>query len=155
MADEIVVQPREGVIVDVGPGPVFGPGQAQLNITINGQNGDLPDPVAFDATDADVKAFAQEAVATGYVPGITADERANFNDFVVDRFPATNDRPFNRLVIRPKTPFGDEKNTQVGVFVFGPGQDKNHPWIKEWASRDPKKLRVAVYDTHAELHTTK
>lgn len=80
--------------------------QAQLNVTWAGQNGDMPDPVSFDSTDGDVKGWAEEAVRTGYVPGIRADRTATFADFVVDRFPATADRPFNRLILRPKTPFG-------------------------------------------------
>jgi hypothetical protein len=95
-------------------GPVFRADQAQLNITWNGQNGDLPDPVRFDATDAEFKQMAAEAVETGYVPGINAGV-ANFNDFVVTRFAATDDRPFNRVVIRPKTPFGVGGRREYGV----------------------------------------
>lgn len=105
MDNVIEVQDQLPVVVNPA-GQVFRADQAQLNITWARQNGDMPDPVAWDATDADVKAFAQEAVRTGYVPGITGDENANFHDFVVDRFAATADRPFNRLVLRPKTPFG-------------------------------------------------
>jgi hypothetical protein len=78
---------------------------ARLNVTFGGQNGDYPDPVSFDATDGDVKQIAAEAVRTGYIPGINADRRADFHDFVVDRFPAAGDLP-NRLILRPKTPFG-------------------------------------------------
>jgi hypothetical protein len=78
---------------------------AQLNVTYGGQNGDYPDPVGFDATDGDVKQIAAEAVRTGYIPGIDADPRADFGDFVVDRFPAKGELP-NRLILRPKTPFG-------------------------------------------------
>jgi len=78
---------------------------ARLNVTSGGQNGDYPDPVSFDATDGDVKQIATEAVRTGYIPGIDADPRADFRDFVVDRFPARGDLP-NRLILRPKTPFG-------------------------------------------------
>jgi hypothetical protein len=51
---------------------------ARLNITYNGQQGDLPDLVAYDASDADLKRF----------------------------FPAREEVPFNRLSLRPKTPFG-------------------------------------------------
>ncbi len=78
---------------------------ARLNITINGQNGDYPDPVNFDATDADIKQVATEAIRTGYIPGIDADERVDLRDFVVDRFNATAELP-PRLMVRPKTPFG-------------------------------------------------
>jgi len=79
---------------------------ARLNITYGGSNGDLPDLVDGDASDADVKAWATEAVRGGGVPGIAVDPGADFSDFVVDRFPPTEGRPFPLLVLRPKTPFG-------------------------------------------------
>ena len=82
----------------------FGP-NARLNITINGENGDYPDPVSFETTDGDIKQIATEAIATGYIPGITATDNLNLTDFVIDRFPATNELP-PRLMVRPKTPFG-------------------------------------------------
>ena len=81
--------------------------QARINITYGGNNGDLPDPVSFDATDGDVKAWVTEAVRGGSVPGIPAMPDADFKDFVVDRFAATGDLP-NRISIRPKTPFGSQ-----------------------------------------------
>lgn len=77
---------------------------ARLNITWAGQNADLPDPIDRDLDDATVKALATEAVVGG-VPGIEADQNANFTDFVVDRFQATGDLPA-RVMVRPKTPFG-------------------------------------------------
>jgi hypothetical protein len=80
--------------------------EARLNITWNGQNGDLPDPVSYDAGDGDVRAWASEAVRNGGVPNIPADANVNFTDFVVDRFAATQDTPYNRIFLRPKTPFG-------------------------------------------------
>jgi hypothetical protein len=78
---------------------------ARLNVTINGQNGDLPDPVSYDATDGDIKQIVTEAIHTGYIPGIDADANADLTDFVVDRFPASEDLP-PRLMVRPKVPFG-------------------------------------------------
>jgi hypothetical protein len=78
---------------------------ALLNITVNGQNGNLRDPVFFDATDADVKAWATEAVRNGGIPGIDAVPNVDFRDFVVDRFAEKDGLPA-RLVLRPKTPFG-------------------------------------------------
>ena len=77
---------------------------ARLNITAGGANGELPDMVSFDATDADIKAWATEAVRNGDVPGIPA-QAVNFQDYVVDRFSATNDLPA-RAFLRPKTAFG-------------------------------------------------
>jgi hypothetical protein len=86
--------------------------QARLNITYSGENGDLPDPVFFDSSEGDVKQWAAEAVQEGSVPGIPASADANFTDFVVERYPAKADVPegdpayFNRIMLRPKTPFG-------------------------------------------------
>lgn len=77
---------------------------ALLNITWAGQNGDLKDEVEFDASDAQVLAWAQEAVVGGDVNGIDA-AAPDFTDFVVQRFSATGDLPA-RIFVRPKTPFG-------------------------------------------------
>lgn len=78
---------------------------ARLNITINGQNGDHPDPMDFELTDEEIKRIATESLISGYVTGIDAIPDANLSDFVVDRFSATDELP-PRLMIRPKTPFG-------------------------------------------------
>ena len=80
--------------------------EARVNVTYGGRNGDLPDPVSFDASEAEVIRWVTEAVRTGGVPGLEADRRATFRDFVVDRFGATEGRPFNLIQVRPKTPFG-------------------------------------------------
>ena len=79
--------------------------EASLNFTFAGQNGTLPDPVDFDATDAQIKAWASEAIRTGGFPGITATPDVDLTDFVIDRFPAQDNLP-PRLIGRPKTPFG-------------------------------------------------
>lgn len=79
--------------------------RARLGITWNGQYGELPDPISYNASEADVRRYATEAVQGG-IPGITANAGANFNDFVVERFNATGDRPYNLIQVRPKTPFG-------------------------------------------------
>ena len=82
--------------------------EAALNITWQGGNGDLPDAILFDTTDVDVRASATEAVRTGYVPGITADEGVDFRDFTVDRFPANDGVPYNQIFLRPKSDVGLE-----------------------------------------------
>ena len=76
----------------------------RLNITFAGSNGDLGDFVAMDASDADIKAWATEAVRSGSVPGI-AQAQADFTNFVVERFNAEGDLP-DRVFLRPKTAYG-------------------------------------------------
>jgi len=109
--------------------PVVDNHMAKLTITYNGEQGDLPDPVSYDATDADLKQMATESVRQGYVPGISAAGGADFTDFVVDRFPARQDVPFNRLSLRPKTPFGGEK--RIWKFPIGPNSLKNSTFKME------------------------
>lgn len=79
---------------------------AKLTITYSGQQGDLPDPVPYDSADDVVKRMAIESIQQGYVPGIDTTTSPDFSDFVVDRFPAHPAVPWNRLSLRPKTPFG-------------------------------------------------
>lgn len=79
--------------------------EARVNVTYQGQNGDLPDPVNYDAPADQILQWVTEAVRGGTVPGIPADANATFTDFVVDKFTASADLP-NRIMIRPKTPFG-------------------------------------------------
>jgi hypothetical protein len=81
--------------------------EAIVNVTWGGNNGDLKDPVSFDATESEIRTWDTEAVRTGGVSNITADPNANFDDFVIDRFAATSETPYNRLFVRPKTPFGN------------------------------------------------
>jgi hypothetical protein len=81
-------------------------GMARLNVTWAGSNGDLPDPVPYDATNDELKHMAAESVLSGYIPGIPADAGVDLTDFVVDRFTASADVPYARVFIRPKTPFG-------------------------------------------------
>jgi len=86
--------------------PVFGPGQARLNVTWARQNGDLPDPVLYETDDGAVRAMAEEAIRNGDIPGITADATVRLADFQVDRFRATDDIPYDRIMIRPKSAYG-------------------------------------------------
>jgi len=101
----MVMQDNQLAVVD-NAAQILRADQARLNITWAGSNGDLPDPVPYDSTDVDLKQIASEAVAQG-IPGIPADANVNFGDFKVDRFPAgVAGVDYNRLMIRPKTPFG-------------------------------------------------
>lgn len=81
-------------------------GQSIVNVTWAGQNGDLPDPVASNASDQEILRWVTEALRGGNIPGIRADRAANLRDFVVDRFEPTTARPYRLIAVRPKTPFG-------------------------------------------------
>lgn len=78
---------------------------ATLNVTYQGQNGDVPDQVEFDATDQEIRDMAAEGLRTGYIPGMGVHPGATLAGFSVDRFPATDELP-DRLFIRPKTAVG-------------------------------------------------
>jgi len=78
---------------------------AVLNLTYNGQCGDLPDDVAFDLSTAEIIEMAEEALRAGSFLGIDADEEATLQGFKVERYPAKDGTP-NRLVCRPSVPFG-------------------------------------------------
>ena len=94
------------LVINVVPEAVILPHQARLNITWAGENGDLPDAIDFDATDAQILTWAAEAIQNGGIPGINADPGANLADYVVDRFPPGAGIEYSRVAIRPKTPFG-------------------------------------------------
>ena len=85
---------------------IVGADEAMVNVTLANQNGDLPDPVYAQSSDADIKAMVTEAVRTGGIAGFEARADADFRDYVVDRFPPTEARPYNLIQIRPKTAFG-------------------------------------------------
>lgn len=118
---------------------VIGNDDARVNVTWKGQNGDLPDAVARDARDADVRAWATEAVRGGGVPGIAADAEAAFEDFVVDRFDANDARPYALIQVRPKVPFGAVERSTGFYWIRVRGSDVRFPgeWgrleIAEWS----------------------
>ena len=80
--------------------------EARVNVTYAALNGDLIDAMAFDATDADIKAMLTEALRGGSVRGIPAQANPDLTNYVIDRFPATGERPWNYIMCRPKTAFG-------------------------------------------------
>ena len=111
MVDELIQQPQQQyAMAEVRP--LIGAHEARVNITHAGNNADLPDPVSFDATDGDIKQWVTEAVRGG-IPGIPADPTANFADFVIDRFASNDATPWNRLIVRPKTPFGRRRGLVI------------------------------------------
>lgn len=80
--------------------------EAAVSVTFAALHGDLPDPVAFDAPDADVRTMLTEALRNGSVRGIPAQANVDLTNYVVDRFPANAEYPSNRMMLRPKTAFG-------------------------------------------------
>ena len=80
--------------------------EALLNITWGGGNGELPDPVRYEATDVEIRQWASEAIRGGSVPGIDADANADLSDFMIERYAAGEEQAYNRIFVRPKTPFG-------------------------------------------------
>jgi len=82
------------------------PTEARVNITWLGQNGDLPDLVRFDATDAEVRQWVTEAARAGSIPGIHLQADLHLNEHIVERFDANGARPYNLIQVRPKTAFG-------------------------------------------------
>lgn len=89
---------------------VLGADYARLNITYANQNGELRDPIPYAASDADIKQWATEAVQNGDIAGFGAHPDVSFRDFVVQRFTPTEERPYNLIMLRPKTPFGVAAN---------------------------------------------
>lgn len=82
------------------------PTDALVNVTWNGRNADLQAPVHFFAGDAELLSMVAETIRHGGAPGLGADRHVDLAGFVVDRFPATTTIPYNRIFVRPKTPFG-------------------------------------------------
>lgn len=78
---------------------------AQLNLTWKGQQGTARTEIYYDETKEDVLRMASEMIANGEVPGIDGDPAVNLKDFEVEKFAARDGLP-NRVVVRPKTPFG-------------------------------------------------
>lgn len=80
--------------------------QARVDVTWAGQQSELPDPVPRDADAADVKQWVTEALRAGDIPGLGAHVDADLTDYVVKRYPPHEQRPYHRIELRPKTPFG-------------------------------------------------
>jgi len=77
---------------------------AVLIVALDGELGESPDLVPFDASDEDVKRWATEAVAGGSIPGVDA-QQIDFTNYKVRRLDAKDGLP-DRLMVRPKTEVG-------------------------------------------------
>lgn len=80
--------------------------EARVNITYGGINSDLVQTVNYDAPDDDIRGWVTEALTTGSIPGFPSYDSVDLTHFVLDRFPATAERPHPLILLRPKTPFG-------------------------------------------------
>lgn len=82
----------------------IGAHEAVLTITYDGEQGELPDPILYDSSEADIIRWATEAVRGG-IPGIAPRLDPDLDGYRVQRFAATDEVP-NRVVCRPKTEYG-------------------------------------------------
>lgn len=86
--------------------------EAVVILAVKGQMGEMVDssnkltPIPYDASNENVLEWIGEAVRSGNVRSIEADSDLDLKDYVVDRMPATADRPYNMVMVYPKTPFG-------------------------------------------------
>ncbi len=91
--------------------------EARVNVTYDGHNFELPDPVHFNAGDGDIKAWVTEAIRTGSIPGVAANPNVDLQNFMVDRFDAPaaaapGQRDHNLIQLRPKTAYGVEPTVE-------------------------------------------
>lgn len=93
---------------------VLNENEARVNITWQGQNYDLQNPMLIDSTDEQIRASVTETVRFGIEGLIPADPNADFTNYVINRFAPTEARPWNAIFVRPKVPFGlDDPNALV------------------------------------------
>lgn len=94
--------------------PVMEDRFATAELTFNGEQGVVNDPLRWDLSDASVVEMVQEALRSGAVTGITQDADADLTGYKVGRYPA---RPAeglpNRFSLRPSTPFGGKDTVLV------------------------------------------
>ncbi len=126
--------------------------EARVNVTHQGQNGDLAEPVPFDATDAEVRRWVTEAVRGGDVPGLRADANADFTDFVVDRFaPVAGVREHSLIALRPKTPFGQDDYWNAAIAKRQRRAERNIKNAKREAAGKQRAADLAVL-YHQRIH---
>jgi|GEM_PF-4188549 len=91
---------------------VAGPDEAWVTVTYKeADTFDLPRPVPFThGTKEQWRAWAQEMMRTGGIPGRPMDLNADLSNFSVEPVPRDPTHPggldFNRVLIRPKTDYG-------------------------------------------------
>lgn len=76
---------------------------AVLIVALDGELGESPDLIPYNAPEADIRTWATEAISGG-LPGIDPQD-VDLTDFKVRRLPAKDGLP-DRVMIRPKTEVG-------------------------------------------------
>ena len=76
---------------------------AVLIVALDGELGESPDLIPYDAPEADIITWATEAVSGG-LPGIDPQD-VDLTGFKVQRLPAKDGLP-DRVMVRPKTEVG-------------------------------------------------
>jgi len=84
---------------------------AVLTVALDGELGESPDTIPFDASDEEIKRWATEAISGGTIPGIDAQE-VDFTNYTVRRLPAKDGLP-DRVFVRPKTEVGGPAHLEV------------------------------------------
>jgi hypothetical protein len=92
-------------LIMVPQSPQIEEGMATLDVTFDGEQGTIEGGIPFDLSDSEIKTIATECLSSGSIQGIGQKPGANLADFRVDRFNSKDGLP-NRLILRPKTPFG-------------------------------------------------
>lgn len=77
---------------------------AMLVVALDGELGESPDLVPYDAPDDDIKRWATEAIAGGTIPGVDAQD-VDLTNFKVRRLASKDGLP-DRVMVRPKTEVG-------------------------------------------------
>jgi len=77
---------------------------AVLIIALDGELGESPDLVPYDAPEEDIRTWATEAISGGTIPGIDPQE-VDLTNYKVRRLPAKDGLP-DRVMVRPKTEVG-------------------------------------------------
>lgn len=87
-------------------------GGARVNVTYARQNGDLEGTLPFDSSDEEIISWVTEVLRSTGMKGIPANPSADLTGFIVQRFPANDEYPQPRIVLRPKVEFGNKVISQ-------------------------------------------
>jgi len=131
---------------------------AVLIVVLDGELGECPDQIPYDAPEGDIRTWATEAVAGG-LPGIDPQE-VDLTDFKVRRLPSKDGLP-DRVMVRPKTEVGVDLEVKCKIPVFrGNTSDPEIQYIEVNTSpvrrdpEDPALVQVVIGDQSAVVEAT-